>query len=118
MYALIFQRLLLEGFLDIFYFPLWWYTKGLTHAGGWCFDLLKFGNQRLAPGLWLANIFVPMFGQFDFQGRIISFLMRSTQIIFRTTTLTFWLIFCFILFAIWIALPIAAGAGIYYSFKN
>ncbi|TSC84769.1 MAG: Uncharacterized protein G01um101413_153 [Parcubacteria group bacterium Gr01-1014_13] len=106
MNILVLQRLLLEFVLDIIYFPIWWYTKGAMHAGRWCFNLLAQGNANLAPGLWLANLFVPMYGQFDFQGRIISFLMRSVQIFARTVALLVWLTLCLALFFCWLALPI------------
>jgi hypothetical protein len=104
--VLILQHLLLESILDIFYFPVWWYTKGARFAARYAFYLLKSGNANLAPGLWLANLLVPMYGQFDLQGRIISFFMRLVQIIARTFGLLIWLAFCFILFLIWLGLPI------------
>ena len=106
MNIIILQRLLLEAILDIFYFPIWWYTKGALHALRWCFNLLKLGNENLAPGLWLANLFVPMFGQFDWQGRIFSFLMRLAQIFARAVALFVWLSLCSVLFLGWLALPI------------
>lgn len=105
MSILILQRLLLEAVLDIIYFPIWWYTKGAVHALRWCFNLLKRGNENLAPGLWFVNLFVPMYGQFDIQGRIVSFLMRSVQIFARTIALVVWLSLCLVLFFCWLALP-------------
>lgn len=104
--VLILQHLLLESILDIFYFPVWWYTKGARYALRHCFYLLKSGNASLAPGLWLANLLVPMYGQFDLQGRIISFFMRLAQIVGRTFGLLVWLVFCLALFLVWLALPI------------
>jgi len=112
MFLIVFQRLLLETIFDFIYFPIWWYTKGMVHAAKWCFDLLKRGNQTLAPGLWLANIFVPMFGQNDWQGRIVSFFMRLVQVIFRGIALIFYLIFCVILFLLWLLLPVAVVYGL------
>lgn len=112
---LILQRLLVESLIDIFYFPLWWYSKGALYALRRCFNLLKSGNENLAPGLWLANIFVPMYGQFDFQGRLISFFMRLAQIIGRLCGLMIWLVFCSILFLIWLALPIFVFWGLIYA---
>ena len=105
MFLILLQRMLLELIWDVFYFPIWWYTKGAMHAGRWCFGLLRNGNANLAPGLWLANLFVPMFGQFDWQGRIVSFLMRLVQIFARTVALAVWVSLCFILFLGWLALP-------------
>jgi hypothetical protein len=42
---------------------------------GWCVQAnflhasFCLGNAQFAPGLWFLNIFVPMFGQYDWQGR-------------------------------------------------
>lgn len=112
MNIIILQRLLLESVLDIIYFPIWWYTKGAIHALRWCFNLLQRGNESLAPGLWLANLFVPMFGQFDWQGRIVSFLMRLAQIFARAVALVVWLSLCLVLFLCWLALPALVIYGI------
>ena len=115
MVILILQRLLLEALLDIFYFPLWWYSRGLLYAVRCCVDIFKQGNVALAPGLWLLNLFVPMFGQFDWQGRIISFFMRLVQIIARSIALLVWLGFCIVLFIAWLLLPIIVFYGLIYA---
>lgn len=106
MFTLVLQKLLLEAILDVFYFPLWWYTGGVWYAALRAFEFLRMGNRALAPGLWIQNLFVPMFGQFDWQGRIISFLMRFIQIIFRLAALAVWLVVCLLIFAFWLAIPI------------
>ena len=115
MNIIILQRLLLEALLDIFYFPIWWYSKGALHALRWCFNLLKLGNENLAPGLWLANLFVPMFGQYDLQGRIVSFFMRLVQIIARSIGLVLWLIVCLAFFSAWLALPVLVFYWLIYA---
>lgn len=46
-----------------------------------------------------------MYGQYDIQGRIISFLMRLAQIVGRSVALIVWLIFCLALFFIWLLVP-------------
>jgi len=112
MYLVIIQRLLLEAALDVIYFPLWWYTGGVKHAARWCFDLLKNGNRTLAPGLWLQNIFVPMFGQYDWQGKLVSFFMRTVQVVARSIALWFWLMACVVLFLMWLILPVVVLYGL------
>ncbi|MDD2757772.1 MAG: hypothetical protein PHD72_00140 [Patescibacteria group bacterium] len=112
MFILVLQRVLVGAVLDIFYFPLWWYTVGAKHALLWCVGLLAYGNDNFAPGLWLKNIFVPMYGQYDFQGRIISFLMRLAQIIGRSVALAVWLVLCLILFFIWLLIPVVIVWGL------
>ncbi len=111
MYLVIIQRLILEAALDALYFPLWWYTGGVKHAAQWCLELLKKGNRALAPGLWLQNIFVPMFGQYDWQGKLVSFFMRSVQVAGRSIALVFWLVVCLALFLVWLTIPAVVVYG-------
>jgi len=118
MFALIFQRLLLEAVWDIVYFPIWWYTRGLGHATSWCFDLFKSGNSELGPVLWLTNLFTPMYGQYDWQGRIISFFMRLFNVFGRGLALLVWGVFCLALFLLWILMPIIIVGSIIYSLNN
>jgi hypothetical protein len=118
MFVLILQRLLIEAVLDIIYFPVWWFTAGVVHAGKWCANLFRAGNFRLAPGLWLKNIAVPMYGQYDWQGKIISFFMRLIQVIFRSSLLLVWLAVCLSFFVFYLLLPVVATIGIIFSFTQ
>lgn len=117
MFILVLQRLFIEAILDIVYFPLWWYTSGLVRAARFCLAILAWGNRTFAPGLWLRNIFVPMYGQSDWQGRIISFVMRVIQIIARIFALLIWLFACIVLFSIWLLLPVLVVWGFYTSLQ-
>jgi hypothetical protein len=47
-----------------------------------------------------------MFGQYDWQGRIISLFMRLFQIIIRSAALLIWLAVCGAIFLLWLALPV------------
>ena len=112
MYLIIFQRLLIEAAVDVLYWPLWWYSAGLARAGRWSLERLKRGSDRLAPGLWLKNILVPMYGQFDWQGRIISFVMRLAQVLGRGLALVVWLFVCLLLFVGWLIFPLVVIFGL------
>src|SRR3989338_7890262 len=101
MWILVFQRIALEFVFDLVYFPLWWYTGGVKRAGLFAVQLLRDGNSILAPGLWLKNIFVPMFGQSDWQGRLVSFFMRFVNVIGRSIALMFWFVATIVLFLLW-----------------
>ncbi len=105
MYALVLQRLILEFVGDFFYLPVWWYTKGLLFVSKEFLAYIKRGNARLAPGLWLKNIFVPMFGQTDLQGRFTSVLMRFFNVVIRSFLLFLWILFVLFLFIAWIVFP-------------
>ena len=105
------QRILREAIFDIFYFPIWWYTAGAKYAFLSIWQMIRFGNANLAPGLWFKNIFVPMYGQYDIQGRIISFVLRLVQIIVRSLALLFWFVFCLAMFCFWLLIPLVVIWG-------
>lgn len=91
---------------EVFYFPLWWYGRGILNTIRWCLGSLKSANKKLGVTIWLANVLTPMYGQYDFAGRVISFFMRIAQIIFRTALLFLWLIFLLIVFLFYLVLPL------------
>ena len=94
-----------EVAFTIIYFPFWWYSVGfirfLRSLGGF----LRNREESLAWFVWVKNIFRPMYGQGDFAGRLISFVMRLIQIIFRGVALIFFVLVAFILAVVWLALP-------------
>lgn len=98
---------LLAGLLTvILYFPLWWYSQGFFRLARRIFSFWQEQAYSLGVVIWLRNIFVPMYGQSDFIGRLISFGVRLVQIIVRTFILLVWLVLCLILILAWLALPI------------
>ncbi|MFA6426995.1 MAG: hypothetical protein WCW16_00910 [Candidatus Magasanikbacteria bacterium] len=106
MWLLVLQRMAFEVVIDILYFPIWWFTAGARHALMFCVNWIREVNGMLAPGLWLKNIFVPMFGQWDWQGRIMSFFMRVMNVIVRTIGLIIWTALMMVVFILWIVFPI------------
>jgi hypothetical protein len=59
----------------------------------------------LALFVWIKNIFTPMYGQYDWQGRLISLFMRIVQIIFRGFVMLICVGIAVALLIIWIILP-------------
>ena len=106
MWILVVQRIFFDFLFDFVCFPLWWYTAGMKRALVSVIQLFRDGNLYLAPGLWLKNIFVPMFGQNDLQGRLVSIFMRFINIIGRTIALLIWFVICILIFFIWPLLPV------------
>jgi len=101
---------------DILYFPLWWYSRGLAGVVRGLRRFLSDREKSLALLVWIKNIHRPMYGQYDWQGVLISFVMRVVQIIFRSILMVFWLAAAvFALFA-WLILPVAAYYGIISQF--
>ena len=91
---------------DIMLFPLWWYTKGLQRYANLMWENVHMVERHLGVFILTKNILRPMFGQYDWQGRIISFFMRLVNIIFRGGVLLIWSLLCAALFMLWIAFPL------------
>ncbi|HOX60378.1 MAG TPA: hypothetical protein PLV72_00025 [Candidatus Magasanikbacteria bacterium] len=106
MWVILLEKFALQFVLDILYYPLWWYTGGAQRMILFCWRQIKEGNLNFSPGLWLANIFVPMFGQYDWQGRIVSFFMRLVNVIFRFFALLIWVIIVVGIFFVYLLLPV------------
>jgi hypothetical protein len=92
--------------LDLLLWPLWWYGEGVKNAFQRFVNTLILGNRELSLTIWMKNIFVPMFGDVSFQGRLISFFMRLIQIIGRSIIYLFWFVFSLLVFFLWFVLPI------------
>lgn len=92
---------------DVLSWPVWWYTTGVIKALKRMAATIYQGNQELALSVWVKNIFQPMFGQYDWQGRLISFFIRLFQIIFRSIAFMFWILMAFLGVVFWLVLPIA-----------
>jgi hypothetical protein len=98
---------LLEFSGKLLYFPIWWYSVGLFKKLRSLFLFIKGREKELGFSVWLKNIFVPMYGQKDITGRLISFMIRFFQVIVRGLILIFWIILSFLMFLLWIFFPIA-----------
>ncbi len=109
--------ILIDILWDILYWPVWWYSRGLIKAGNLALRQIVLQYHQLALGVWVRNIFVPMFGQYDWQGRIISFFIRLVQIIARCILLVIWMAIIAVLFLGWIILPLYIVLQISYNLK-
>ena len=115
MWILAIQRMCFEFVFDILFFPFWWYSYGLKRAFLASYGIVQFGNMTLAPGVWIENIFVPMFGQYDWQGRIMSFFMRVVNILYRSIAFLVVVVFSCSIFVCWVGFPVAMLYMLYYS---
>ncbi len=91
---------------EILFFPIWWYSLGFFRLAKGAFRFWSNQEKSLGFSIWAKNIFVPMYGQSDWAGRLISFAIRLIQVIFRGIALLFWLALVLLLIIIWLALPI------------
>ena len=97
-------KILSEILLNIVMFPVWWFTRGLFLIMDKEIGFLSYQQQSLGLVIWVKNIFKPMYGQSDWQGRFISFFMRLFQIIIRSIVMVFWIFFTFTQIAVWLVL--------------
>lgn len=112
MLILALQRIVFEVFFEIVYFPVWWYSRGILFIGTHLARYFSLGNEVLAPGLWWRNLLVPMYGQYNWQGRIISFIIRLIQGVVRAILLVLWLVVLCLVFMVWVLTPVAIIFGL------
>lgn len=89
----------------VLYFPVWWYTAGAYRVFRWCWRRLSGAAGAFGIGIWLKNLFTPMYGQRDIASRIISFFMRLVTIVFYAVILAVYAVLLAILAILWIAVP-------------
>jgi hypothetical protein len=92
--------------LDIVYFPLWWYSVGFLRLLKMLGTFLKEKWIFIGAGVWIKNIFTPMYGQRDFVSRSISFFVRFFQIVFRFLAFLLFIAIAFVVIFLWLSLPI------------
>jgi len=105
-----------ELFISIAFFPLWWYSRGLFLYLKRIFIFLDNRQKSLALAVWIKNIFTPMYGQEDWQGRIISVFIRLIQIFFRSLIMLFWVIVSLSFVLFWVILPPFVLFQIFFQF--
>ena len=108
-------KIVVDFLLAVAYWPLWWYSVGLGRLLRGVGHFLRDRQINLGITVWLKNLFTPMYGQRDFVSRLISFLVRLFQIIFRSCGLLFWLILCLVLIIVWLVAPLLAIYALIYQ---
>lgn len=103
-----------DFFGGMLFFPVWWYTRGLKMSASWAVRSVKGASAWFGLGVWVKNLFVPMYGETSIQGRLISFFIRLVMIFFRGFAVFFWAIIVFILFLLYLSLFPLAIVGILY----
>lgn len=101
---------------DALAFPVWWYTAGFLKFLGWLGMQARAQWHTIGLGVWLKNLFVPMFGQADAWGRVISFFMRLGQIIGRGIWYLAALVLIALAAVLWVIFPPALVALLVFQF--
>jgi hypothetical protein len=96
-------------------FPVWWYTRGLDLMVAWTRGAFASANRTLGFGIWVKNLFVPMYGETELSGRLVSFSIRLFMIVARGIGVLAWgLLACLALAGYAVALPLAV-IGIFFN---
>ena len=86
--------------------PVFWYTRGAVDAGSYALRFIGSRWDALGVGVWARNLFVPMFGQRDLPGMLISFFLRLFQIIVRSIIMLFWVAVSALGLAVYLFAPV------------
>jgi hypothetical protein len=70
-------------------FPMWWYSDGLLKLSRWIVRQIQYRLRAYSFVIWIQNLFVPMYGQYDWSGRLVSFVMRIVVLVGRGIGLFF-----------------------------
>lgn len=93
---------------SIAWFPVWWYTKGLALMAGKAMVALRYRSQAYAFRIWIRNFFVPMYGQYDLTGKLVSVFMRFFVLLGRGIAIAVEAIGYLVGLLIWMLIPAAA----------
>lgn len=91
--------------LDALSTSVWWYTEGLSNVLRFFARNAQYGANVIGIGIWMKNLFKPMYGERSWQGRIVSFFMRFIVLVWDTIIYIILLLFLVLFVAFWIALP-------------
>ncbi|MFA7662440.1 MAG: hypothetical protein WCX88_00805 [Patescibacteria group bacterium] len=94
--------------LDIIHFPVWWYSSGFIKTLKVCGLSIQNSYHDSAIGILLRNMFKPMYGEYSFTGRVISFFARIFILLFKLIQLVIWIVVLLATLLLWLGLPIIA----------
>lgn len=97
--------ILIDILLDALYAPIWWYSTGLIGTLRKLSRAVQEGASIIGISIWTKSLFKPMYGEYSWQGRIVSFFMRVVVLIFMSLQMIVWLGILLVLLLIWLALP-------------
>lgn len=99
---------MLRALWEVVTFPVWWYTRGLARVGRWASRTVRGWEQVVGLRLWFKALFVPMYGQHDLQGRLVSFIMRLVVLVGRLVQVVAGVVVVVVVLIAYLALPVAA----------
>ncbi|MBI4435096.1 hypothetical protein HY630_00330 [Candidatus Uhrbacteria bacterium] len=106
--VLVLKTTVLLGAREKVRLPLWWYTTGARETLGRLWRSIPGSVRYLGVDIWARNLFVPMYGETSFLGRVISFFVRLVVVMFRSLGVVAWTVVAVGLATVYLAiLPFA-----------
>lgn len=100
-------RLLFVDLLgSVVWFPVWWYSKGLSLVSSKALAALQYRVRSYGFRIWVRNFFVPMYGQYDITGRLVSVFMRFIVLIGRSIALAVEALIYGLGLVVWVIAPV------------
>lgn len=93
-------------FGSLLWFPVWWYSTGLKRVALGVHSDLTYRWQEYGFAIWLKNFFVPMYGQYDIAGRLVSVFMRFVVLVGRAIAFVVEALFYAVGICLWVIAPI------------
>jgi len=113
---MVFRLVFTELFGGIASLPVWWYTRGLSSMVAWFRASVRNASETFSLGVWVKNLFVPMYGDNEWSGRVISFGVRFAMIFVRGGAVAAWSFVAFVGLALYaLVLPAAILGLLYHS---
>lgn len=102
----IIKDLFLDALWELFYWPYWWYSRGLKKTALFTWHKVRDGFKGLAFGIMFKSFFKPMYGQRDVVSYVLSVIFRVVHLFLRSILLLIWFSFWLIVFVVYVFLPI------------
>ena len=111
-----FRLIVLDVVGNLLHFPIWWYSSGMKAAFFLALRQIRSMADYFALPILFKYWFKPMFGQSDVWGRLISFGVRTVQLIVFSIFQGIWSVLILALFLIWPLFPIFATLEFLFQF--
>ena len=111
---MVLRLVLAELFGGIASLPGWWYARGLSIVTAWFRKTVRNASETFSLGVWVKNLFVPMYGETEWSGRVISFFVRFAMIFMRGAAVAAWSAVAFLGLAAYVAILPLAILGLAY----
>lgn len=101
---------------DLLEFPLWWYTRGIRRFAQMFFSPVLFLAQYFALPVLVVNLGQPLYGDFTWKGRILSFFVRIGHLLVLSSGIAIIGLFLVFAYALWMLLPLMSVAQMFRLF--